>query len=245
MSIRSALDLLNKLLSRDWLRRLKSSGQAETVYLAFRIATSSPLGGPDAPAGPDRVLDTAFATLLALLVRDQRMAEPLFRLRAADVAREAARRQSAQDGDDDGASQGAPTFAAQGGDAALRSEASAGWWSSSPRKAGAAGDDGVDEDRCDLLEVLRELGEREWVGEPIGVATGGAEAEGAAKGKGKKVLKGDARHVRATRLNSFSAFLTSRCARSSSPCATSSRPPTCSRPATTRPYPPSPSLFAP
>ncbi|KPV75087.1 uncharacterized protein RHOBADRAFT_53982 [Rhodotorula graminis WP1] len=201
----SALDLLNKLLSRDWLRRLKSSGQAETVYLAFRLASStspsfSASSNADQP-GPDRVLDTAFAVLLALLMRDQRMAEPLCRLRAADVAREAAKRRAPQ-GDDDGGegpSQVHTSGVAQSdGDIQLRSEASAGWWSSSPRKAGRVGggaeDDGVDEDRCDLLEVLRDLGEREWVGEEIGTATREDEAGGAARAKGKKALRGDARH---------------------------------------------------
>ncbi|GAA5843481.1 hypothetical protein JCM9279_000763 [Rhodotorula babjevae] len=204
----SALDLLNKLLSRDWLRRLKSSGQAETVYLAFRLASfpapslSVSPEHDDAP-GPDRILDTAFAVLLTLLVRDQRMAEPLFRLRAADVAREAAKRRAPQGPDDDGLPpQGpAPTVPQSDGAGPLRSEASAGWWSSSPRKAGRAGgaEDEVDEDRCDLLEVLRELGEREWASETIGTARREGEAGGAAKGKGKKALRGDARHLQTLR----------------------------------------------
>jgi len=202
----SALDLLTKLLSRDWLRRLKSSGQAETVYLAFRLASSPPSSLSAStehadPPGPDRILDTAFAVLLAFLMRDQRMAEPLFRLRAADVAREAAKRRAPQgdDGEDLPPQGPVPTVPQSDGVGPLRSEASAGWWSSSPRKAGGRGgvdDDGVDEDRCDLLEVLRELGEREWTGEEIGTMRREGEAEGAARGKGKKALRGDARHVR-------------------------------------------------
>jgi len=35
-AIPSALELLAKTLDRDWLRRLKSSGMSEQVYLAFR-----------------------------------------------------------------------------------------------------------------------------------------------------------------------------------------------------------------
>ncbi|BGP48698.1 hypothetical protein JCM10450v2_004574 [Rhodotorula kratochvilovae] len=178
----SALDLLTKLLSRDWLRRLKSSGQAETVYLAFRLASSSSSEG-----APDRVLDTAFAALLALLLRDQRMAEPLFRLRAADVQREEERLRAARDGADD--EESAPPAAAQS------DGAPGAGWSSSPRKAGAGG---VDE-RCDLLEVLRELGAREWAREEVGSAQSAGEEEGAARAKGKKVLRGDARHLQSLR----------------------------------------------
>lgn len=35
-AVLSALELLGKTLDRDWLRRLKSSGMSEQVYLAFR-----------------------------------------------------------------------------------------------------------------------------------------------------------------------------------------------------------------
>ncbi|GAA5857709.1 hypothetical protein JCM1840_000876 [Sporobolomyces johnsonii] len=73
----SAIELLGKTLDREWMRRLKSSGMAEQVYLAFRR------GG----AGEgDRVLDVALVLLVALLFRDQRLSEPLFRLSPSDLA---------------------------------------------------------------------------------------------------------------------------------------------------------------
>ncbi|GAA5880310.1 hypothetical protein JCM16303_003891 [Sporobolomyces ruberrimus] len=72
----SALELLQKTLDREWMRRLKSSGMAEQVYLAFRR------GGA---GNGDRVLDIALVVLLAALTRDQRLSEPLFRLSSSDV----------------------------------------------------------------------------------------------------------------------------------------------------------------
>ncbi|GAA5962327.1 hypothetical protein JCM3765_002941 [Sporobolomyces pararoseus] len=73
----SALEILNKTLDREWTRRLKSSGMAEQVYLAFRRG-----GAGDG----DRILDIALVVLLIALTRDQRLCEPLFRLSTSDVA---------------------------------------------------------------------------------------------------------------------------------------------------------------
>ncbi|GJN90944.1 hypothetical protein Rhopal_003958-T1 [Rhodotorula paludigena] len=177
----SAIDLLEKLQSRDWLRRLKASGEAESIYLALRLASSSPSPpDPDQPAehfAPDRVLDTAFATLLALLVRDQRLAEPLFRLSPSDVSREQAKRTpSAVDGsgDSQGAAAAALARTQSAGDDSQMTSSSAGW-SSSPRKAVGAAAAEVDE-RSDLLELLTELGQREWVKEEVGKAKAKDEA---------------------------------------------------------------------
>ncbi|GAA5984382.1 hypothetical protein JCM5350_003341 [Sporobolomyces pararoseus] len=72
----SALEILEKTLDREWMRRLKSSGMAEQVYLAFRRG-----GAGDG----DRILDIALVVLLAALTRDQRLCEPLFRLSTSDV----------------------------------------------------------------------------------------------------------------------------------------------------------------
>ncbi|GAA5959659.1 hypothetical protein JCM21900_002150 [Sporobolomyces salmonicolor] len=81
----SAIELLGKTLDREWMRRLKSSGMAEQVYLTFRR------GG----AGEgDRVLDVALVLLVALLFSDQRLSEPLFRLSPSDFASSAASSQS-------------------------------------------------------------------------------------------------------------------------------------------------------
>ncbi|GAA6005974.1 uncharacterized protein JCM10292_005632 [Rhodotorula paludigena] len=205
----SALDLLEKLQSRDWLRRLKASGEAESIYLALRLASYSP-SPPEAdhPAehlAPDRVLDTAFATLLALLVRDQRLAEPLFRLSPSDVSRERAKRApSAVDGtgDSQGSAAAALARTQSAGDDSQMTSSSAGW-SSSPRKAAGAAAAEVDE-RSDLLELLIELGQRDWVEEEVGKAKAKDEAgdeEQAAGGRmrGKKVLRGDARHLQSLR----------------------------------------------
>lgn len=92
----SAIELVGKALEKDWVRRLKSSGQAETVYLALRTATSSG-GASNAPPRTttttmtaDRVLDVAIAVTLALFVKDQRLVEPLLRISSADVQRNAA-----------------------------------------------------------------------------------------------------------------------------------------------------------
>ncbi|GAA6014989.1 hypothetical protein JCM11491_002384 [Sporobolomyces phaffii] len=72
----SAIELLGKTLDREWTRRLKSSGMAEQVYLAFRRG-----GAGDG----DRVLDVALVVLLASFSRDQRLSEPLFRLSSSDI----------------------------------------------------------------------------------------------------------------------------------------------------------------
>ncbi|GAA5894010.1 uncharacterized protein JCM6883_003694 [Sporobolomyces salmoneus] len=73
----SALELLGKTLDKEWMRRLKSSGMVEQVYLAFRR------GGA---GNGDRILDIALVVLLAALSRDQRLCEPLFRLSTSDVS---------------------------------------------------------------------------------------------------------------------------------------------------------------
>ncbi|BGP25092.1 hypothetical protein JCM10295v2_004012 [Rhodotorula toruloides] len=174
----SALDLLQKALDRDWLRRLKSSGQAETVYLAFRLSSA---GSPSS----DRVLDVAFAILLALLVRDQRMVEPLFRLGPSDVEREKQKRGRESQESMTAASEHR-TLTAEG------SFVSSSSYSSSPRKAEAKTDE-----RSDLLEVLRELGEKEWGRVEIGSAQ--AVGTDTSLGKKAKVLKGDARHLQSLR----------------------------------------------
>ncbi|GAA5925256.1 uncharacterized protein JCM15063_004972 [Sporobolomyces koalae] len=72
----SAIELLGKILDREWMRRLNSSGMAERVYLAFRR------GG--AGSG-DRVLDLALVVLLTALSKDQRLCEPVFRLSTSDI----------------------------------------------------------------------------------------------------------------------------------------------------------------
>lgn len=95
----SAIELVGKALEKDWIRRLKSSGQAETVYLALRTATSSGGGSNATPRtttmAADRVLDVAIAVTLALFVKDQRLVEPLLRISPADVQRNAATRKTA------------------------------------------------------------------------------------------------------------------------------------------------------
>ncbi|GAA5878333.1 hypothetical protein JCM3774_001989 [Rhodotorula dairenensis] len=183
----SAVELVGKALERDWSRRLKSSGQAETVYLALRTATTSTTttgnsalasssGAAEAARTTtmthDRVLDVAIAVTLALFVRDQRLAEPLFRISPADVARtssplvQGSGDASAADGDDQDQDQ-------------------------------VAADDG----RSDLVEVLKALLEREWAtDEIIGGAPPAVEMQGATTGGRKgKVPKSDARHLQALR----------------------------------------------
>ncbi|GAA6060485.1 hypothetical protein JCM10212_007116 [Sporobolomyces blumeae] len=73
----SAIELLNKSLDRDWVRRVKSSGMAERIYLALRRS-----GAGDG----DRVLDISLVVLIAAFARDQRLCEPLFRISPSDVA---------------------------------------------------------------------------------------------------------------------------------------------------------------
>ncbi|BGP32554.1 hypothetical protein JCM10296v2_004335 [Rhodotorula toruloides] len=186
----SALDLLQKALDRDWLRRLKSSGQAEFVYLAFRLSSAG-------SSTSDRVLDIAFAILLALLVRDQRMVEPLFRLSPTDVEREKQKRgRESQESMLQGpslkrsmsmsAARERRTLTAEG------SFVSSSSYSSSPRKAEAETDG-----RTDLLEGLKELSERDWAREEIGSAKDGGP-NGSSRKKAK-VLKGDARHLQSLR----------------------------------------------
>ncbi|GAA6044552.1 hypothetical protein JCM8097_003733, partial [Rhodosporidiobolus ruineniae] len=179
----SALDLLRKLLDRDWLRRLKASGMAEQVYLAVRRA--------GAGEGRDRVLDTALAILLALLLRDQRLSEPLLRLSPADLARSSASSSSPRKRKGSGLD--SPAGSHMGSPAALSRQNSYGFsqsqgedadpsssfpsFSSSPRKPLGGRDSypysqsqsqnqsqsqlGADlfaaalDDRCDVLEVLK------------------------------------------------------------------------------------------
>ncbi|GAA5983772.1 hypothetical protein JCM10908_005919 [Rhodotorula pacifica] len=87
----SAIELVEKALERDWVRRLKSSGQGETVYLALRsasaISTTTGSINKTSTMAADRVLDTAIAITLALFVKDQRLVEPLFRISPSDVLR--------------------------------------------------------------------------------------------------------------------------------------------------------------
>ncbi|BGP02460.1 hypothetical protein RTBOTA2_003836 [Rhodotorula toruloides] len=186
----SALDLLQKALDRDWLRRLKSSGQAESVYLAFRLSSAG-------SSTSDRVLDVAFAILLALLVRDQRMVEPLFRLSPTDIEREKQKRgRESQESMSQGPSlKRSVSMSAASERRTLTAEGSfvsSSSYSSSPRKAEAETDE-----RSDLLEVLRELSEKDWACEEIGSAqVGGMDGS---LGKKAKVLKGDARHLQSLR----------------------------------------------
>ncbi|KAK4048271.1 hypothetical protein OIO90_005890 [Microbotryomycetes sp. JL221] len=67
----AALEILRKMLNKDFVRRLKSSGFDERVYNRFRQA-----GAGDG----DRVLDSALAFLIVLLARDQRITEALCRI---------------------------------------------------------------------------------------------------------------------------------------------------------------------
>jgi hypothetical protein len=167
----SAIELVGKALEKDWIRRLKSSGQAETVYLALRTATSSG-GGSNSNATPrtpatmtaDRVLDAAIAVTLALFVKDQRLVEPLLRISPADVQRNAATRKTASPPDD---------------------------------PEDEPGSDG----NSDLLEVLTALLNREWASDEIGAtktaAAAGQNQAGGTSGRSRvsKVLKSDTRHV--------------------------------------------------
>lgn len=73
---RSAIQVLTKMLDSNFLRRLKSSGLVENTYLCFRRAEA----GDD-----DRILDWALAYLIATVVRDQRIAEPLLKVTLAQV----------------------------------------------------------------------------------------------------------------------------------------------------------------
>ena len=166
----SAIELVGKALEKDWIRRLKSSGQAETVYLALRTATSSSSGGGSyaTPATPtmaaDRVLDVAIAVTLALFVKDQRLVEPLLRISPADVQRNVATRKTAS-----------PL--------------------SSPSPRDEPGSDGT----SDLLEVLTALLDREWASDEIGATTtaAGPTQTGGTSGRNRvsKVFKSDTRHV--------------------------------------------------
>ncbi|KAM0791555.1 hypothetical protein ACM66B_006002 [Microbotryomycetes sp. NB124-2] len=67
----AALEILRRMQDRDFFRKLKSSGFDERVYMQFRRA--------EAGEG-DRILDSALAFLVVLLVRDQRIAEALCRV---------------------------------------------------------------------------------------------------------------------------------------------------------------------
>lgn len=172
----SAIELVGKALEKDWIRRLKSSGQAETVYLALRTATSSSGGGgssatPRTTRTADRVLDVAIAVTLALFVKDQRLVEPLMRISPADVQR-ATRKKTA--------SPPPPS-------------------PDDPQEE--HGSDGI----SDLLEVLTALLDREWASDEIGATTttvaaaaAGQNQAGGTSGRNRvssKVLKSDTRHV--------------------------------------------------
>ena len=165
----SAIELVGKALEKDWIRRLKSSGQAETVYLALRTAASSSGGGSNATPrtttmAADRVLDVAIAVTLALFVKDQRLVEPLLRISPADVQRNVATRKTASP-------------------------------PSSPSPRDEPGSDGT----SDLLEVLTALLDREWASDEIGATTtaAGPTQTGGTSGRNRvsKVLKSDTRHV--------------------------------------------------
>jgi len=64
------------MLDSDFLRRLKSSGLVENTYLCFRRS--------EAGEG-DRILDWALVYLLATVLCDQRIAEPLLKVTLAQV----------------------------------------------------------------------------------------------------------------------------------------------------------------
>lgn len=72
----SANQVLSKMLDGDFLRRLKSSGLVENTYLCFRRAEAGE---------EDKILDWALAYLIAVVVRDQRIAEPLLKVTLAQV----------------------------------------------------------------------------------------------------------------------------------------------------------------
>lgn len=76
IALRSAIEVLIKMLDGDFLRRLKSSGLVENTYLCFRRAEA----GED-----DKILDWALAYLIATVVRDQRIAEPLLKVTVAQI----------------------------------------------------------------------------------------------------------------------------------------------------------------
>lgn len=167
-----AVELVEKALERDWLRRLKSSGQGETVYLALRLASRDKDGFSSAASSfdnsissPDRVLDVATATTLALFVRDQRLVEPLFRLSPRDVR--AAR-------------------------ASHASKGRAGPLGRSDPSAQEADDDNEEGDRSDLLDLLKGLLVRQNAGDVIG---GGEDEGGTAAGRKSKAVKAERRHV--------------------------------------------------
>lgn len=72
----SAIQVLTKMLDGDFHRRLKSSGLVENTYLGFRRAGAGE---------SDKILDWALAYLIATVVRDQRIAEPLLKINLAQV----------------------------------------------------------------------------------------------------------------------------------------------------------------
>ncbi|GAA5939647.1 hypothetical protein JCM10213_009150 [Rhodosporidiobolus nylandii] len=195
----SAIELLTKLRDQDWLRRLKASGQAESVYTAFRR------GG--AGEGRDRVLDTALLILLALLLRDQRLSEPLFRLSPSDISR------APSSGLHSPAPSSRPSSPALSRHAAYSqpqlvplsdSQTSFPSFSSSPRKRQVEERD----ERCDLTEVLKGVFEREWVRQEIGAKKVDGDA---GSRKGKKKERGEGRHLQALRdvLDSSDLFTSS------------------------------------
>lgn len=174
------MEVLSKLHDRDWLRRLKASGLAESVYAAFRR------GG--AGEGKDKVLDIALLLLLALLLRDQRLSEPLFRLSPTDIARPTPSQLNSPAPSSRPSSPAMSRHNSQS-QPPLDSQSSFPSFSSSPRKRAVEERD----DRCDLMEVMKVLAEVEWTREDIG--KGKEEGEAVVGRKRGKKDRGDARYV--------------------------------------------------
>ncbi|GAA5862939.1 hypothetical protein JCM8547_003627 [Rhodosporidiobolus lusitaniae] len=216
----SAFELLRKLLDRDWLRRLKASGNAEKVYTALRRA--------GAGEGVDRVLDTSLALLLALLLRDQRLSEPLFRLTPSDISLPLpspsprpsspySRPPSPAGGSFGMSRQNSYGFFQasqsqnlnQGREKEVEPSSSFPSFSSSPRKRTFdAAREAMQDDRCDVMEVLRGFLEdgdegagKDWRSEEIGRRKEEEEQGGGAGrvGKAKKKERGEVRHLQTLR----------------------------------------------
>ena len=73
----TAIEVLRRLCEPDTMRKLKATGFIEKVYLDFRRAEAG---------NGDRVLDSALIFLVALMSRDQRVAEALLRVDCTEVA---------------------------------------------------------------------------------------------------------------------------------------------------------------
>ncbi|GAA5999714.1 hypothetical protein JCM10207_005875 [Rhodosporidiobolus poonsookiae] len=180
----SALEILQKTLDREWLRRLKSSGMAERVYRAFR--------GAGAGEGEDKILDLTFFALLALLLSDQRLSEPLFRLSPSDLLAPSPSRSPSRPASPAPLSRHNSTSRPPLSPSKSFGSAQ---FSSSPRKRDPAELD----ERCDVLEGVRGAVERlraEGGAEEIGVSGGGVEEEGK---KGKRRERGEGRQLQTLR----------------------------------------------